>query len=151
MADGRLALVGNCANTCMARLHTDGILDGTFGGGGIAPQGFGSPPQQVGDLKIIGSEIIVGGTLPSPDGSVDYAAEDFSDSRKMVDSFGKGGLAFSAFEVNSTSASPKSLLSTSRGLVISRLSQIQNNSGVSDKFGIARLAFDHIFRDAFGQ
>ena len=43
MADGRLVLVGNCANTCMARLHTDGILDGTFGGGRHRSSGFWIP------------------------------------------------------------------------------------------------------------
>jgi uncharacterized delta-60 repeat protein len=152
---GRIVFGGSVGSssgntTMVGRLTPGGILDATFGGSGIVAPNINSPPQQIADVKITGGDIIAAGTSPSDD-TANFAVWDFDFSGKLVRSFGGFGTGESiyVFESNSTNASPRSVLVTGRGLVVYGLSQYQTSSSVTDKLGIARLRFDHVFRNTF--
>ena len=105
LANGKILAAGSASNGfhtvfAMARYHSNGQLDATFGTGGLVTDDVSELDNGIRDVAVqADGKIVAGGSARRP-GNVDFALVRYAVNGQRDGSFGTGGLVLTAFAGN---------------------------------------------------
>jgi uncharacterized delta-60 repeat protein len=146
-ADGKIVVAGNTAGAMnVLRLNTDGTLDTTFSGDGLATQPFAIPAST--DAMVIGADgkILLAGYLQSATTNLDWAFARFNADGTNDASFGTGGARVVGLGTGSDRIYAAALQSDGRIVVAGTA-----NLGLGVELAVARLLADGSTDTSFGK
>ncbi|HEV8268515.1 MAG TPA: hypothetical protein VGR00_09790, partial [Thermoanaerobaculia bacterium] len=150
-ADGKVVLAG-FANTIgeieVARYTTGGVLDGTFGTGGLVTTSYGKLAVDHAHAVVVQSDgkVVVAGDTNSL-GAVDFALARYSGNGTLDATFGSSGTMRTNFNLGSGADSANALALQSDGKIVA--AGVSNVMGTND-FALARYATNGFLDSMFG-